>query len=65
MKAEAGIQDINVIHGEKRLGDIQRNFSDTSKAKDRLGWHAKTELKDGLKVTIKDVLNSLKQSKAA
>lgn len=63
--AEAGIQDVNVIHGEKRLGDIQRNFSDTSKAKDRLGWHAKTGLKDGLKVTIKDVLNSLKQSKAA
>ena len=40
--------EVNIIHGDARLGDVMRNFSDTTKAKDQLGWVAKTELKEGL-----------------
>lgn len=45
--------DVVVHHTDPRLGDIRRNFSDTSKAKRILGWQSKFELVDGLKRTIK------------
>ena len=41
-----------VILGEKRVGDVHRNFSDTTKAARLLGWKATTELDDGLKVML-------------
>ncbi len=50
--ARAGIQDIKVIHGEKRQGDVMRNYSDTSKAKKILGWQAEISLQEGLSRTI-------------
>lgn len=40
-------------NGEQRLGDVARNFSDTSKAKERLDWVAETSLEDGLRKTVK------------
>jgi len=49
---EAGISSPNVIHGEKRQGDVMRNYSDTSKAKKMLGWYVKTELRQGLHRTV-------------
>jgi UDP-glucose 4-epimerase len=47
-----GIQGIQVINAETRVGDVKRNYSDTSKAKVRLGWQAKTDLQAGLKLTV-------------
>ena len=38
--------------GEVRLGDIVRNYSDTSKAKEMLDWTANTTLADGIDQTI-------------
>jgi UDP-glucose 4-epimerase len=34
-----------------RRGDVQRNYSDTRKARDRLGWTAQVDLEDGLQRT--------------
>jgi len=46
------INDINVINGETRLGDVKRNYSDTSKAKNRLGWQPTMNQDEGLKKTV-------------
>jgi UDP-glucose 4-epimerase len=48
----AGVRSINLINAETRLGDVKRNFSDTSKAKQRLGWEPKLELDEGLRRTV-------------
>jgi UDP-glucose 4-epimerase len=47
-----GINDIDVINGETRLGDVKRNYSDTSKAKNRLGWQPTINQDEGLKKTV-------------
>ncbi len=47
-----GINNINVFHGETRLGDVERNFSDTSKADRLLGWRCEYDLKRGLEKTV-------------
>ena len=39
-------------YGQPRAGDVKRNFSDTSKALERLGWRAEVELSEGLRKTI-------------
>ena len=46
-----GIEDVKVTHSLPRLGDVLRNFSDTSKAKNMLGWQAQISLTDGLRLT--------------
>jgi len=43
---------LNISYGEKRLGDVMRNFSDTSKAKSILGWEPKMILDKGIRTTI-------------
>ena len=48
---EAGVKNIKVVNSQTRLGDVKRNFSDTSKARARLGWEPKMELMEGLKLT--------------
>jgi len=40
------------IHSLPRLGDVKRNFSDTTKAKNRLGWAPKMPLEKGLAITL-------------
>lgn len=40
------------IHTSPRIGDVKRNFSDTSKAKSILSWTAETNLTDGLEKTL-------------
>lgn len=55
--SEAGVQGINLIHAETRLGDVKRNYSDTSKAKAMLGWQAKVDLPQGLRKTVAYFLN--------
>ena len=47
-----GIDQIEVFNAEKRLGDVMRNFSDTSKALKKLNWHSETNLEKGLLTTI-------------
>jgi len=49
---EYGVKDINVINGETRLGDVKRNYSDTSKAKTRLGWQPTMNQDEGIKNTV-------------
>lgn len=43
---------MRVQYGETRLGDVRRNYSDTSKAKKILNWQARTSLEKGLKETV-------------
>ena len=47
-----GVFGINAIHGDRLVGDVMRNFSDTSKAKRILGWSAVYDLKMGLEKTV-------------
>ncbi|MGI9272584.1 MAG: NAD-dependent epimerase/dehydratase family protein [Woeseiaceae bacterium] len=45
---------LNVVttNSEPRVGDVRRNFSDTSKAGKQLGWQAESKLEDGLAKTV-------------
>ena len=49
---EKGVCDVDVINAEIRVGDVMRNFSDTSKAKKMLGWEVATDLENGLVKTV-------------
>lgn len=48
----AGVQNIKLMNAEIRIGDVKRNFSDTSKARNRMGWQPKVNLDEGLRKTI-------------
>lgn len=50
--ATAGIKDIEVRQTSPRQGDVQRNYSDTSKAARMLGWQTSVALDEGLKRTV-------------
>ncbi len=50
---DAGFGDLAIEHGEPRVGDVARNYADTSKARDILGWSAKMELASGLRETVR------------
>jgi len=49
---EAGMPDTEVYYGEKRQGDVMRNFSDTTKAEKTLGWKSEVALTQGLQHTV-------------
>jgi UDP-glucose 4-epimerase len=49
--ARRGVK-MHIEHGSPRIGDVKRNFADTSKATRMLGWQVKTELEDGIEKTI-------------
>jgi UDP-glucose 4-epimerase len=51
-----GLTDVKVINGETRLGDVKRNYSDTTKAKNRLNWQSTIGLEQGLKITVENFL---------
>jgi UDP-glucose 4-epimerase len=55
---DAGFSDIEVCYQEKRLGDVVRNFSDTSKAKQRLGWTCNVSIDKGLRSTVQSFLKT-------
>jgi len=46
-----------IVNGKQRLGDVTRNFSDTSKAKSVLGWTAKVNLDKGIHSTVQYFLD--------
>ncbi len=52
MLASYGIENVSVINGETRLGDVKRNYSDTSKAKALLGWVPVTTQEAGIRKTV-------------
>ena len=55
---EAGVARVPLINASQRLGDVKRNYSDTTKARQRLGWIAETNLQQGLKRTVDYFLNN-------
>ena len=50
--AAVGIEDMEVRQTAPRLGDVRRNYSDTSKAARMLGWRAEMSLEEGLRRTV-------------
>jgi UDP-glucose 4-epimerase len=50
--AAAGIVDVEVRQAAPRLGDVMRNYSDTSKAARMLGWRTEVDLDEGLRRTV-------------
>lgn len=51
LKQLAGLEML-VNYRQPRRGDVKRNYSDTSKAKEKLGWQATTTLAKGIESTI-------------
>jgi UDP-glucose 4-epimerase len=49
---ENGIKQPKVEKASPRLGDVKRNFSDTTKAETKLGWKCQWNLDRGIKQTI-------------
>ncbi len=45
--------DLEIVHGPSRQGDIDRNYSEVSKARRVLGWEPKVGLAEGLKATYR------------
>jgi len=52
MEAE-GLPRPALGRGPSRRGDVARNYSDTAKARARLGWEARVGLHDGLRRTVR------------
>lgn len=50
--ADHGIENVTIVHGQPRLGDVKRNYSDTSKARRMLGWTPQYDLSQGLARTL-------------
>lgn len=51
IESETG-KKVSVVHGKTRLGDVKRNYSDISKARQMLGFSPDFELDKGLKNTF-------------
>jgi UDP-glucose 4-epimerase len=47
-----GIEGIQVVNAEARVGDVKRNYSDITKARVRLGWQPTVDLSTGLVKTV-------------
>ncbi len=50
--AAAGTTGVGVHRTGPRRGDVQRNYSDTSRARRMLGWQAEVGLDEGLRRTV-------------
>jgi len=55
-------KNVNILHGQTRLGDVKRNYSDISKAKRMLGFIPGFDLDTGLKNTFEYFMLRSKQS---
>jgi UDP-glucose 4-epimerase len=58
-----GVAPIGIRHGDLRVGDVKRSFSDTRKAKRMLGWSAHMSLDEGLDRTVKWFLSQDQHAK--
>ena len=54
------INDVAVIHGPNRVGDIPHSLASIEKAKQLLGYHPKYSFQDGLKEAVKWYWENLK-----
>lgn len=52
-----GVSDIEYFNGKARQGDVLRNFSDTRKAMELLGWEPGIPLEEGLRRTVRFFLD--------
>ncbi len=50
--ASAGVKNVTVREAAPRLGDVRRNYADTSKAARMLGWKPEVDLEEGLRRTV-------------
>jgi UDP-glucose 4-epimerase len=57
--AKRGIE-MQITHGQTRLGDVKRNFADTSKATKMIGWKVQMELNEGIEKTLESFFRSQK-----
>lgn len=53
-----GVEDVSIAYADPRVGDVKRNFSDTRKAKEILGWTPHYDLDRGLQATAEFFLNA-------
>jgi UDP-glucose 4-epimerase len=58
---DKGFDGIRLINSEARLGDVMRNYSDTSKARALLGWTTQVDLDEGLRKTVNYFLEQHQQ----
>ena len=61
MERETG-HKVTIVHGESRLGDVRRNYSDISKAKRVLGYTPAFDLDKGLENTFEYFRSKLNSS---
>ena len=54
---DAGIQNVAISNTAPQLGDVKRNYSDTTKARTRLGWSSKVSIDEGLRRTVNHFMN--------
>ena len=59
--AAEGMTLPDVFYGATRDGDVARNYSDTSKARARLGWTTDVALEEGLRRTVRFFLEARKE----
>ncbi len=59
---EAGVGELPLRHASARVGDVRRSFSDTTKARERLGWTAERDLWSGLEQTLEWFLHALSRA---
>jgi UDP-glucose 4-epimerase len=52
LRREGGRDDFEPEFAEARLGEIERSCLDVSRAREELGWEAKTSLSDGIRATL-------------
>jgi UDP-glucose 4-epimerase len=52
---------VEIVHGKKRIGDVQRNYADTRKAKNLLGFEPVFDLDAGLYETYKSFARGPRQ----
>jgi UDP-glucose 4-epimerase len=52
LQQEGDRSDFEAEFAEARLGEIERSCLDVSRARDELGWEAKTSLSDGMRATL-------------
>jgi UDP-glucose 4-epimerase len=55
---EFGVEDVEVTHTDPRQGDVRRNYSDTSKAEEMLGWTCEVNLEEGLRRTASSFVDT-------
>ena len=53
-----GIKNTIIKNVLKRVGDVKRNYSDTAKAKKKLGWKPRVQLKVGISRTVSYFLDN-------